>query len=530
MKRGRKNFIVLMVLVIISSFTLSNAQYFGSKQDIKLLRVLQLINNQYIDKVNEEEIVESAIIKMLEELDPHSIYISAEEVKEMNEPLQGNFEGIGVQFNILRDTIMVVMPVPGGPSEKVGIKAGDRIVKIDDEVVAGVGIKNTGVFDRLRGDKGSKVNVSIKRRDISSLLDFTITRDKIPIYSLDAAYMLDEKTGYIKINRFARTTIDEFKESLAKLKKQGIENLVLDLTGNGGGLMDQSIKLADEFLVNDQLIVYTEGLHSYKQEYFATDYGKFEKGNLVVLIDEGSASASEIVTGAVQDWDRAVVIGRRSFGKGLVQNQFLLPDGSMIRLTISKYLTPTGRHIQKPYDDGLEEYHKELAIRYAHGEMSDKSTIEFPDSLKYTTLVRGRTVYGGGGIMPDVFIPIDTTEYSDYYGSLVRKGVINSYVMDFVDNNRESLSLKYSTLEDFVKKFKFTKEMTSNLIQLAEKEEIEFNEEQFKISEKQIKLIITALIARDIFDTSAYYEIVNADNDMVLKAMDVFKNWEDYTK
>jgi len=525
----RVGFIVqILVLSFLINQSTATAQMFGSKQDLKMLRVLQLVSNQYVEEVDQEVIVESAIKNMLTELDPHSVYISADEVKEMNEPLQGNFEGIGIQFNILRDTIMVVAPIPGGPSEKVGIMAGDRIIKIDGEIVAGNGIKNKGVFTKLRGDKGTKVDVSIKRKSSDILLDFTITRDKIPIYSLDASYMLNYNTGYIKLNRFAKTTVTEFRKALADLKLQGLENLVLDLGGNGGGLLDQAVMLADEFLVEDQLIVYTEGYHSYKREYSASEYGGFEKGKLIVLIDEGSASASEILSGAVQDWDRGVIVGRRSFGKGLVQNQFLLPDGAMIRLTVSRYHTPTDRMIQKPYENGTEEYHKEIIERYENGELSDLSKTDFPDSLKYTTLVKGRTVFGGGGITPDVFVPIDTTQYSEYYGSLVRKGIVNQFVLDYVDANRDKLKTKYTDIDKFDDDFNFSEKEIKDLIKRGEKEGIEFNEEQFETSKMLLTKISKGLVARDIFGAGAYFQIVNTEDKAIQKALEVLDNWKEY--
>lgn len=369
------------------------------------------ISNLYVDKVDDNKLVEAAIKKMLEELDPHSTYSDAEEVKKFNEPLKGNFEGIGVQFNMQEDTLLIIQPVSGGPSEKMGILAGDKIIKVNDTIIAGVKMSTEEIMRRLRGPKGSKVNLKIKRNGVDELLPFVITRDKIPVYSIDASYIVKNGIGYIKINRFGATTFDEFKRALSDLKKRGMKDLILDLQGNGGGYLNTAIDIANEVLGNNELIVYTEGLRNPRSEFTAKGNGSFQNGKLVVLIDEFSASASEIVTGAIQDWDRGLVVGRRSFGKGLVQRPIDLPDGSMIRLTIARYYTPAGRCIQKPYSS-LENYNKDLINRYNRGEMMSADSIHFPDSLKYTTHKLKRTVYGGGGIMPDYFIPIDTTKYT----------------------------------------------------------------------------------------------------------------------
>ena len=408
----------------------------NNQQVFKLKKVLDLINIFYVDTVNQDRIVEDAISGMLGDLDPHSVYISKDEVKSMNEPLQGNFEGIGIEFNILHDTIIVVSPIPGGPSDKLGIRGGDRIVTIEGKNVAGIGIKTADVRKKLLGPKGTIVNVGIKRRGEKNILDYTITRDKIPLFSLDAAYIVDNKTGYIKLNRFSASTMKEYKEAIAKLQTQGIENLILDLEGNGGGYLNTAIELADEFLDDKKLIVFTKGRNDPKTEHFANQSGSFENGKLIVLIDEGSASAIEIVTGAIQDWDSGIVICRRSFGKGLVQRQYPLPDASEIRLTIARYYTPTGRCIQKPYDKGVKNYQKDLINRYNKGELTQQDSIHFPDSLKYQTLTRKRTVYGGGGIMPDIFVPLDTSEITDYYRDLIRKGVLNRFALNYAEIGR----------------------------------------------------------------------------------------------
>jgi len=505
----------------------ANSQILTRPQQ-KLVLAMELINRYYVDSVNADKMVEKALVKILEDLDPHSNYMTPEEVKEMNEPLQGNFEGIGVSFNILNDTILIINPVPGGPSEKLGIRAGDKIIKINNDKVAGIGISNKGVFERLRGAKGTKVNVSIKRNGERELLEFTITRDKIPINSLDAAYMIDEKIGYIKLNRFAITTVKEFLLALDSLKKHGMKNLILDLEGNGGGYLDEAFKLANQFLSKNKLIVYTEGINSPRIEYDSDEKGEFEKGNLVVLIDEGSASASEIVTGALQDWDRAVIVGRRSFGKGLVQRPFDLHDGSMLRLTVARYYTPTGRLIQKSYQKGLKEYENDLMYRYKHGEFITADSIHMPDSLVYYTKEKHRKVYGGGGIMPDVFVPLDTANYSDYYRDLVRKGILNQFILTYIDKNRQALNAKYPDFKKFKEKFTVSDAIFDEMIAFGEKEKLKVNQKDIAISGNTIRKLIKAYLARDLFNTSEFYEIYNQDETTVQKAIFILNNWNKY--
>ncbi|MCB0402125.1 MAG: S41 family peptidase, partial [Flavobacteriales bacterium] len=420
----------------------ASAQYVQSEGSKKFDALMQYINYAYVDSTDESKMVEDAIVAVLKELDPHSVYIPKKELEKMNEPLVGNFEGIGIQFNILKDTLIVVSPISGGPSEKVGLLAGDKIVEVDGENIAGIGLQNSDVQKKLRGKKGTKVNVGIKRRGSKSTLNFTITRDKIPIFSVDAAYMATPDIGYIKINRFANNTIDEFREGMAKLKEQNMKHLIIDLRGNGGGYLKTAIQLADELLEDRKLIVYTEGLKNPKQEYYTTSKGGFEKGKLVILIDEGSASASEIVSGAIQDYDRGLIIGRRSFGKGLVQKPFSLPDGSAVRLTVARYHTPSGRCIQRPYDEGKEAYYKEFSRRFENGEYLSEDSINFPDSLRYKTLNSNRVVYGGGGIMPDVFVPIDTSMNSTYFNKVNRKGLFSEFTLTYVDKHREELEKK----------------------------------------------------------------------------------------
>jgi len=498
------------------------------EQAFKFGQMLEWLNEYYVDTVNEEKMVEDAIIHLLKELDPHSSYLTKEEVKEMNEPLQGNFEGIGISFNILDDTIFVISPISGGPSERVGIQAGDRIVRVDGKNVAGTGITNTDVFALLRGKKGTKVTVTVLRRDVDELLDFLIIRDKIPIYSIDASYKINDHIGYIKLNRFSMTTMEEFKNAIEQLQAENVESLILDLTGNGGGYLEVAFELADEFLDDNKLIVYTEGLHSPKREYRSTSRGLFERGNLVVLIDEGSASASEIVAGAVQDWDRGIIIGRRSFGKGLVQKPFMMTDQSMIRLTIARYYTPTGRLIQKPYNLGKDDYDKDILNRFQNGELMNKDSIHFPDSLKYKTLVRSRVVYGGGGIMPDLFVPIDTTYYSDFYRDLIRKGILNQFILAYVDNNRVELLEKYPAILKFKADFEITSDLFQQFLDYSKNENLIPEKEELALSGDQIRNLMKAYIARDLWGTNEFYQILNEYDTKILKSIHVLENWGKY--
>ena len=502
------------------------AQYL-SEDIFKLSRALGYISAYYVDSVDTKQIVEDAIINILKNLDPHSVYIPSDEVKEMNEPLEGNFEGIGIQFNVLNDTIYVISPISGGPSEKVGIRAGDRIVEIDGENVAIINISTQGVRDRLLGEKGTKVKVGIIRKGVKGLLYFTIVRDKIPIYSVDAAYLIND-IAYIKINRFALTTVDEYIEKWEMLKKQGANSIILDLRGNGGGYLEKAIELADQFLEKDQLIVYTQGLQSPKAESRASGNGLCKNEKLLILIDEGSASASEIVTGAVQDWDRGIVIGRRSFGKGLVQKPMFLPDGSMMRLTIARYYTPTGRLIQKSYDEGKEEYEKELYERYKHGEFLNEDSITLLDSLKYQTLKNNRTVYGGGGIMPDIFIPLDTTSVTDFYGKVIRQGVLNSFVLEYIDRNRKKLESGYLDFETYNNRFNVTDKLLNDLFDYAKENDIPVADDEREKSKEDLRLLVKALIARDLWDMSEYYQIMNTRDKGFNKAVEIMLHWDKY--
>lgn len=477
----------------------------------KLSSLLYHIDRMYVDDVDKRKLVDAAVVRMLEELDPHSIYIPKEELEEVNEPLKGNFEGVGIQFNIIRDTIYVVDAIAGGPSERIGIRAGDRILTIDGEQAAGVGFKNSDVMKRLRGKKGSKVNVTVQRKGEGAPLDFTITRDKIPIYSVEAGYMASPSVGYIKVSRFSATTMKEFRQKLDELKASGMKDLILDLQGNGGGYLRTAIEMSDEFLGDRKLVVFTEGRNTPREDTYATEDGRFEKGRLVVLVDEGSASASEIVSGAVQDWDRGLIIGRRTFGKGLVQRPVMLPDGSAVRLTVSRYFTPSGRSIQKSYEEGVEAYQREKLDRWATGELTSPDSLHAQDTVRYFTMNK-RVVYGGGGIMPDVFVPIDTSFSSAYFGQVVRRGVLNTFALSHVDEHRAELLATYTGPEDFRERFRISEALFEGLLQQAENEGIDRNEEDLVRSKELLELRLKALIARDLWDTSAYWQVINAEN------------------
>jgi len=517
----------ILTLAGLFLFIAGMAQEEAEKPDFrqsaeKITALLYHLENSYVDSIDLGDVVDETIREVLTELDPHSVYIPAEDVERANEGLEGNFEGIGIQFNILHDTITVVAPIPGGPSETLGIMAGDKIVTIDGENVAGVGITNQDVTSSLRGAKGTDVTVGIRRRGSARALIFDITRDEIPLYSLDASYMATDKVGYIKINRFSKTTMDEFHEAIAKLKKQGMEDLILDLQSNGGGLLETSRQLADEFLGPNQLIVYTEGRSYPRREMVATAVGEFEEGRLIILTNEGSASASEIVSGAVQDWDRGLIVGRRTFGKGLVQRPIPLPDGSYVRLTTQKYFTPSGRCIQKPYEDGLEAYYREKYDRYENGEMWSLDSLDFPDSLKYYTKNK-RVVYGGGGIVPDVFVPLDTMNSSDLNTDLIRKGIMNSFAISYTNKRRKKLNKEFPTVEAFADGFK-TEEVIEELKAYAAEEGLEWNDEEYLRSKDMIEGRIKALIARNLWDYSAYYQVFNPYWDTYNKALELLEN------
>ncbi|HAQ18229.1 MAG TPA: peptidase S41 [Prolixibacteraceae bacterium] len=497
----------------------------------KFGRLLRLIDSYYVDTTNVDDLTEKAIAEVLRGLDPHSVYISKAEVEKMNEPLQGNFEGVGISFNVFHDTLMIVTTIPGGPSEKVGLRSGDRIVSVDSKNIAGIGLKNTDVYDYLRGKKGTKVELKVRRRGEANLLDFTVIRDKIPINSLDASYMLNDNTGYIKLNKFSATTTAEFFDAIKALKATSkLNSLVLDLRGNGGGYLTAATELADQFLSAFKLIVYTQGIHAEKKEYSSTALGELEQGKLVVLIDEGSASASEIVAGAIQDWDRGLVIGRRSYGKGLVQQPFPLTDGSMIRLTTAHYYTPSGRCIQKPYEKGVDEYQKDFMNRIENGELFSKDSITENKTQKYATKISNRLVYGGGGIMPDLFIPLDTSKYFVYYNNLNRKNVINTGKLDIMDANRDSFKQNYPDYKSYLNNFEVTDEMVEKILAAGEKEGVKRDEKSIEFARPFMKRQMKALIAGDLFSVSHYFQIMNAEDDAINKAVEVIKMKGEYEK
>ncbi|MEI7724988.1 MAG: S41 family peptidase [Bacteroidota bacterium] len=521
---------LLLFVLLLENFAVAQTPKQDPNAGIKKYNAaMQLINYAYVDTINEAKLVEKAIVETLKELDPHSVYISKKDVQKANEPLEGNFDGIGVQFEILKDTISVVHSIPGGPSEKLGIVSGDKIVKIDGEVVVGKKITNQFVLDHLRGKRGTKVNVSIFRKGKKDLIDFTITRDKIPINSIDAAYMIKPGIGYINLNKFAQTSMQEFYESVNRLKNEGMKSMILDLRNNSGGYMGTAIELSDEFLNPGKLIVYTQGRNAQREDFYSTAKGLFETGKLVIMINENSASASEIVSGAIQDWDRGVIVGRRSFGKGLVQRPFQLPDSSMIRLTTARYYNPSGKCIQKSYADGIDKYYEDFSIRMKHGELIHPDSIKFPDSLKFYTSKK-RVVYGGGGIMPDVFIPWDSTPISDYYLDLRRKNVIVTYVGDYVDKSRKTLKASYPVFADYDKNFLIDDAFMTDFFTYAEKEGVKKDEKGYALSEKLIKSQLKGMIAQKLWDMTELYTIINQYDEEVLKAIEVVEDDALYQK
>jgi len=526
--KKRSIIIVIGLFLIITNLA---AQFTMSQGTRKLATTMTLIEKMYVDSINDVKIADDAIVAILKELDPHSSYMDAETVAEMNEPLEGNFDGIGISFNMMADTLYVIETIADGPSERVGVMPGDRIIAVNDTAIAGVKMNTRDIMKRLRGPKGTQVKVEVIRRGIKEPLYFQIIRAKIPIYSLDASYMIDDKTGYIRLSRFGATTMGEFRDALAKLKDSGLQNLILDLQSNGGGYLNAATELADEFLGNNKLLVYMEGKNQPRSNDYSTQRGMFENGKLVILVDEGSASASEIVSGAVQDWDRGVIVGRRTFGKGLVQRQFPLADGSMIRLTVARYYTPTGRSIQKPYTNGDQDaYNKDLIDRYNRGEMMNADSIHFPDSLKYKTLVNDRTVYGGGGIMPDYFVPMDTTYFTNYSGKLNAMGIIYRLALNVVDNERKELLSKYPDADKFRIEYEVSDKLLAKMIGMATEEKIEYNEEQFMKSKPFFKKRIKSYIARDIYSLGASFKIINDESDIFRTGFDIISNDDEYNK
>lgn len=491
----------------------------------KLIQFYRYLNGTYVDTVNTSALVESAIKQMLEELDPHSAYIAPEDMEEVQQSFDGSFSGIGIEFNILNDTLFVVNTIAGGPSQKVGLLPNDRIIEVDGK--SSVGIKQNDVPKILRGSKGTRVELKVLRRGDNEPLHFVIVRDDIPINTIDAAYKINPTTAYIKVNRFANTTMKEFGEAFNKMG--GAESLILDLRGNGGGILEQAIEMSNFFLPEGAVIVSTEGRQAPPMRYMAESNGPFRKGNVVVLIDESSASASEIVAGALQDWDRAVIIGRRSFGKGLVQRQFPLLDNSSVRITVARYHTPTGRAIQRPFVNGhKDEYYASLGKRFEEGVID---TLQKVDSLRYKTLKLGRSVYGGGGIYPDFYIPIDTTGYSPYWAKLVRKGVIMEFVNEYMDVNRTLLETQYPTFAKFETQYNVSPQMLDQLVALGIKRDVPADAVGLDVSKQRLELQLKALIAQRLWGMTEYFRVINQDDDgTIQKALEVLAKWNETTK
>jgi carboxyl-terminal processing protease len=522
---------IILSLVLISGvwigYMLSSRVYAGTSfgksnqasTNDKINSLLEYIEYQYVDTINKKDLVEKTVTSMLQSLDPHSAYIAASEFESVNEPLEGNFDGIGVEFNIIRDTIRVITPVEGGPSEKIGIRAGDKLIKVEGKNVAGVKITNKQVFEKLRGKSGTIVAVTILRSGIKKPLEFKITRDAIPLYSLDADYMISQDIGYIKISKFAATTYEEYLKAFNGLTKQGMKKLILDLRGNPGGYLNAAVDISDEFLANGLQIVYTQGKANPKKTYKATEHGSFENNPLVILIDEGSASASEIVAGAIQDNDRGTIIGRRSFGKGLVQDQLQLPDGSAIRLTIARYYTPTGRCIQKPYTDDKDQYYNEEYSRYEHGELLNEDSIKLDKTKQYKT-PEGKTVYGGGGIMPDVFVPIDTAKTNSFLNKVFYSGTINSFAFEYADQHRSQLKA-YGSAKKYIDEFKVTTLVLEEFYAYCNAKGLTLNAGLKDKTSEALRPYLKAFIGRDVFDKDAYYPIINQTDKCILKATEV---------
>jgi len=517
--------LVFILVIVFSNLPNSlHAQSNEVRRNIqKLVALYQYIDYAYVDSVELEKLVDNAIVETLKELDPHSSFIPKKEVDRMEEPLRGSFEGIGITFQIFKDSILVIGPIPGGPSARLGIMAGDKIVKINDTAAYGEKLDNQYVFDRLRGKKGTTVDVSIYRKGREELIDYKIVRDKIPINSINAYFMAAPDIGYIKLDRFSNTSLEEFKNAVSELKGLGMTDLIFDLRGNTGGYLKAAIDLSDQFLDMGLLIVYTEGLKAPEQKYHSTPGGSFTRGKLVILIDEGSASASEIVSGAVQDWDRGLIIGRRSFGKALVQRPFMLPDSSLIRLTTARYHTPTGRSIQKPYDNGKDEYYKDVYNRMKNGELVHPDSIKFPDSLKYYTPAN-RVVYGGGGIMPDIFIPWDSTWISDYYTDLRRKGVLNQFTVQYANDHREEFLATYPDVKDYIDSYLIDEAFMKGFIEFAEDMNVPFDEEGYAASGEFLRMQIKAWMARNLWDVSASYKVFTEMDDGFTRAVEVLSD------
>lgn len=510
--------------LLLTTYCILFTAYFSHAQmyQQKMATFLNLLDNYYVEETNVDSLVEIGMKEILKKLDPHSVYMNAEEIKKANEPLEGNFEGVGIQFQIYQDTIVVVHVIQGGPSQKVGVQDGDKIVFVDTNNVAGVGINNDGVFKNLRGKKGTKVTIKIKRAGETELLAFEIIRDKIPIFAIGAQYLATPEIGYVKLERFSATATEETQAAIDSLKKLGAKKIILDLTSNGGGYLNQAHSLSDLFLSAGKLVVYSQGRSQPRIDLNATTEGDFESGDLVIMVDQNTASASEIVAGAVQDWDRGIIVGRRTYGKGLVQKGYTLPDMSVVRLTMAHYYTPSGRNIQKSYDKGIDKYHEDIEDRYESGELFDSSKISITDSTKYYTNDK-RIVYGGGGVTPDIFVGLDTTWSSKYYGKLVRSGSFNQFVLDYINNNRTILEKTYPKVETFIKNFKIDTTLTNNFYAFAKTKKVEPDSaENYMRSIPTIELQLKGLIAQDLFNGSAYYQITNEQNPIYVRALQTF--------
>ena len=517
---------ILFFILLLPQSSMAQRINLGSDSPMRKLQIAEMaITNLYVDSVDEKKLVEDGIRGMIEKLDPHSSYSTAKETKQMNEPLQGSFEGIGVQFNMVQDTLLVIQPIVNGPSERVGILAGDRIVSVNDTAIAGVKMSKEDIMKRLRGVKGSKVKLGIVRRGIVGTLKFTVIRDKIPVKTLDAAYMIRPQVGYIRIGSFGLTTYNEFMDAVEGLKVLGMKDLILDLQENGGGYLMAAVQIANEFLHHDDLIVYTQGRRVPRQDYRADGKGKLVDGKVLVLINEYTASAAEIVTGAIQDQDRGEVVGRRSFGKGLVQRPIDFADGSMIRLTIAHYYTPSGRCIQKPYKKGEAlDYAMDIEKRFKHGELYSADSIHFADSLKYKTLRKQRIVYGGGGIMPDYFVPLDTTLYTQFHRQLAARSYIINANLKYIDNNRKQLKKQFATFSDFNARYEVPQSFVDDVLQMAAKDKIKpKDDKELQATLPQLRRQLKALVARDLWDMSEYFQVINETNPIVEKAVELMK-------
>jgi carboxyl-terminal processing protease len=517
----------LIASIAICHFSLFSQAPSKPRTNQKVEEVLMYIDHMYVDTVNQEQLTNTAIEAILEKLDPHSVYITKDEVDAANQSIVGSFVGVGIRFQILKDTLLVVATIPGGPCEKLGILAGDKIVTVDDKNIAGVGLKTLQVREYLMGELNTKVKVEILRKGSRKKLDYTITRAKIPMNSVDCYYMVTPEIGYIKLNSFSRSTVEEMHAGIQDLKAKGMKHLIFDLQGNGGGLMDAAQKVADEFLSGDKLVVYSEGKSNPRKDLLAGGLGLWEKGKLILLTDEYSASASEIVSGAIQDWDRGLIVGRRTFGKGLVQRPVDLSDGSQIRLTIARYYTPAGRFIQKSYEDH-DAYDKDLSERYKNGEFQHADSIHLADSLKTKTLVTKRTVYNGGGIMPDIFVPLDTSSISEYFRSLIRGGHFNTFTLTYVNENRAEMFKSYPTFSQFNSSFNCDQQFMDAFFAYVKKEQptLEFNKDEYLVSEKLIKLRLKSILAQDLWGYTEFYQIYNETNEALQKAVQVLQTKE----